>query len=223
MGTRSCDASGRPFANDIRAATLQAMRPSGKAKLHAMSSVAWVRRFARNHAWSNSRLHAACARLSPEEYVAQRTSFFPSIHLTLWHIALVDDYYLDALTGGGRGYTIFDDEEPGNARGSHAEVRATQRAIDRRLVAFTESKPGPLAARTQQPRRPRHAWHPATPNGPQCFTANPPTARRPQRWGLIDPSERLQNLSSYGTIFASSVRPIRCQQVANKQVNQWLK
>jgi uncharacterized damage-inducible protein DinB len=104
-----------------------------------MSSVAWVRRFARNHAWSNKRLHAVCAHLSPEEYVARRTSFFPSIHLTLWHIALVDDYYLDALTSGGRGYAIFDDEEPGNARGSHAEVHATQRAIDRRLVAFTES------------------------------------------------------------------------------------
>ena len=104
-----------------------------------MSSVAWVRRFARDHAWSNGRLHAACARLSREEYVAKRTSFFPSIHLTLWHIALVDDYYLDALTSGGRGYAIFDDEEPGNARGSHAEVRAMQHAIDRRLVAFTES------------------------------------------------------------------------------------
>ncbi len=104
-----------------------------------MSSVAWVRRFARNHAWSNHTLHAACARLSPEEYVAKRTSFFPSVHLTLWHIALVDDYYLDALTGGGRGYAIFDDEEAGNARGSHAEVHAMQRTIDRRLVAFTES------------------------------------------------------------------------------------
>ncbi len=104
-----------------------------------MSTVAWVRRFARNHAWSNERLHAACARLSREEYVARRTSFFPSIHLTVWHIALVDDYYLDALTGGGRGYAIFDDEEPGNARGSHAEVHAMQRVIDRRLVAFTES------------------------------------------------------------------------------------
>jgi uncharacterized damage-inducible protein DinB len=57
-----------------------------------MSSVAWVRRFARNHAWSNNTLDAACARLSPEEYVAKRTSFFPSIHLTLRHIALVDDY-----------------------------------------------------------------------------------------------------------------------------------
>ena len=45
---------------------------------------------------------------------AVRTSFFPSIHLTLRHIALVDDCYLDALTGGGRGYAIFDDEEAGN-------------------------------------------------------------------------------------------------------------
>ena len=34
---------------------------------------------------------------------------------------------------------IFDDEEGGNARGSHAEVHAMQRTIDRRLVAFTES------------------------------------------------------------------------------------
>jgi uncharacterized damage-inducible protein DinB len=103
------------------------------------SSVTWFRHLARNHAWSNERLHAAVAQLSPEEYVAKRTSFFPSIHLTLWHIALVDDYYLDAMTGGGRARSIFDDWEAGGARGSHAEVRARQHALDVKHLAFVDS------------------------------------------------------------------------------------
>ena len=42
-----------------------------------------VRAMARNNAWSNLRLHRACAQLSETDYKAARTSFFPSIHLTL--------------------------------------------------------------------------------------------------------------------------------------------
>jgi uncharacterized damage-inducible protein DinB len=57
---------------------------------------------ARNNAWANHRLHEACAGLSAEDYKARRTSFFPSIHLPLNHILLVDWYYLDALDNGGR-------------------------------------------------------------------------------------------------------------------------
>jgi len=43
-----------------------------------MSLVAHHRAMARNNAWSNARLHAACARLGPEELAAPRTAFFPS-------------------------------------------------------------------------------------------------------------------------------------------------
>ena len=50
-----------------------------------------------NNAWANQRLLAACAQLSQEEFVAPRTSFFPSLKATLNHNLTVDWYYVDAL------------------------------------------------------------------------------------------------------------------------------
>ena len=41
-----------------------------------MNAHSIVRAFARNNAWSNYRLHEACARLSHGELHAARTSFF---------------------------------------------------------------------------------------------------------------------------------------------------
>ena len=94
------------------------------------------RRFARNNAWSNHRLLSACAKLSEADYKATRTSFFPSIHLTLSHILLVDLYYYDvvAQTGGALGrYDLPDEPWAG-----FAEIDAAQRAQDRKLVAFCD-------------------------------------------------------------------------------------
>ena len=54
---------------------------------------------AHNNAWANHRLLSACEALSPEEFAATRTSFFPSIARTLNHILDVDLYYIDALEG----------------------------------------------------------------------------------------------------------------------------
>ena len=101
-----------------------------------MMLVAHYRSMARNNAWSNHRLHAACARLSDAEYHALRTSFFPSIHLTLNHILIVDWYYLDALEGGGRGLALSADATP---FAQFAELRAAQVEADRRLVVYTEA------------------------------------------------------------------------------------
>lgn len=94
------------------------------------------RRRAANNAWSNLRLLRACAALGREEYVARRTSFFPSIPETLNHILTVDWYYLDALEGGGKGYSVFDVEVP--FPDDLAALAAAQREADARLVAFTE-------------------------------------------------------------------------------------
>jgi len=66
-----------------------------------MDSLARMRSFAVNNAWSNFRLYRACLALSKEEFDAARTSFFPSIPRTLNHILIVDWYYIDALTAGG--------------------------------------------------------------------------------------------------------------------------
>ena len=105
------------------------------------------RRMAINNAWSNYRLHRAVATLDSAAYRAtNRTSFFPSIHLTLVHIVFVDIYYLDALEAGGRGLTVWDDEAKFEPTGTFAQVNALQRETDKRLIAFTERLDDPNRA-----------------------------------------------------------------------------
>ena len=91
-----------------------------------------------NNAWANLRLLAACARLTQEDFVARRTSFFPSLKATLNHLLTVDWYYVDALERARRGQPpnteverFFDPEEP---YATCAELAAEQRACDRRLI-----------------------------------------------------------------------------------------
>ncbi len=100
-----------------------------------MPLIEHYRAMARNNAWSNARLMAACRQLSPAEFVAQRTSFFPSLSLTLNHILIVDWYYLDALEGGGRGIALFAEEEPYPLIDDLARA---QDAADRRLIAYCD-------------------------------------------------------------------------------------
>ena len=96
-----------------------------------------------NNAWANHRLLSACAKLSQAEFVAPRTSFFPSLKATLNHIVTVDWYYIDALERalGGREPNrepdrFFDPEEPYE---TCAELTTAQRDADRRLVAVCVS------------------------------------------------------------------------------------
>ena len=91
-----------------------------------------------NNAWANHRLHNACARLSQADFIAPRTSFFPSLKATLNHILTVDWYYVDALERAFRGAApntaveqFFDPEEPFT---TCAELQPAQRAVDRRLI-----------------------------------------------------------------------------------------
>ncbi|MBV8391749.1 MAG: damage-inducible protein DinB [Alphaproteobacteria bacterium] len=90
---------------------------------------------ARNNAWANHRLLSACEALSPEEFAATRTSFFPSIARTLNHILDVDRYYIDALEGldALRRY-----DEPPSALGDARTLRLAQTESDKRLIAFCE-------------------------------------------------------------------------------------
>lgn len=92
-----------------------------------------------NNAWANQRLLAACAQLSQEEFVAPRTSFFPSLKATLNHNLTVDWYYVDALECFVRRQPVnsnpsqfFEPEEPFAAC---RELHAAQRAVDHRLIA----------------------------------------------------------------------------------------
>ncbi len=90
---------------------------------------------ARNNAWSNHRLLTACEALTPNEYAATRTSFFPSLRTTFNHIFVVDFYYIDALEGldALRHYSLPDPDFPD----AHS-MRLAQTTSDKRLIAFCE-------------------------------------------------------------------------------------
>ncbi len=95
-----------------------------------------LRRFARNNAWSNARLHRACAELGEAEYRAERVSFFPSIHLTLNHILTVDWYYFGCLTDDAALRARAQSDEP---FADLAPLTAAQHESDRALVAFADA------------------------------------------------------------------------------------
>ena len=91
-------------------------------------------RMAHNNAWANLRLHRAVGELDDAAYRATRTSFFPSLHLTLAHILFVDLFYVDSLEGHHR-TPPWDENDAFDRTGTFAELRARQREVDLRLVA----------------------------------------------------------------------------------------
>jgi uncharacterized damage-inducible protein DinB len=95
-----------------------------------------------NNAWANHRLLKACAQLTPEEFLAERVSFFPSLKSTLNHILTVDWYYLEVLERSLAGqpphpqpWRHYEPEEPFAAC---ADLAREQLAADRRLIALCE-------------------------------------------------------------------------------------
>ena len=99
------------------------------------SLVQTFRAFAHNNAWSNCRLHAACAGLSQAEFEAERTGFFPSIQKTLNHIYIIDLFYIDAMEGGMLGPRAWANQVP---YPSLAELTPAQDAMDKRLIAICD-------------------------------------------------------------------------------------
>jgi uncharacterized damage-inducible protein DinB len=91
---------------------------------------------ARNNAWSNRRLHAACALLTQDEFEAPRTGFFPTLQATLNHILVVDWYYLDGLEEAGQGLQTLVNPIPFTRM---AELTVAQCNADERLIRFCES------------------------------------------------------------------------------------
>jgi len=85
---------------------------------------------------ANHRLHEAMRSLSSEEFLATRTSFFPSLAETLQHILEVDLYYLSALHGEpdmARHWT----ETPQHR--TVADMAAAQAVADARFIAHVGS------------------------------------------------------------------------------------
>lgn len=104
-----------------------------------------------NNAWANHRLLTACNKLSQADFVATRTSFFPSIKATLNHNLTVDWFYVDAIERGLRGepanrdvQRFFDPEEPFD---TCIALGSAQRAVDRRLIDACASLTDPQLAR----------------------------------------------------------------------------
>jgi uncharacterized damage-inducible protein DinB len=96
-----------------------------------------------NNAWANHRLLTACERLSHADFVAPRTSFFPSIKSTLNHNLTVDWYYIDAIERGLSGEPANRDIEryfqPPDPFDDCAGLAAAQRAVDKRLASACAS------------------------------------------------------------------------------------
>ena len=124
----------------------------------------YARTMARYNEWMNSRLFALCATLPDAELGADRGAFFGSIYATLNHIAYADLAFLSRFTG-------TPDEAPQlgvDLFGGFAALRTEREAIDRRLVAWTESLDD--------------AWLAA----PQTYTSNVDGATRTlPRWLLV--------------------------------------
>jgi uncharacterized damage-inducible protein DinB len=64
--------------------------------------------FAAYNAWANRVLYACAARLSDDDYRANRGAFFGSVHGTLNHMVLADRLWMYRFTGEGPFYPALD-------------------------------------------------------------------------------------------------------------------
>lgn len=90
--------------------------------------------FAHYNGWANSRLYDAAARLSSEQYRADRGAFFKSVHGTLNHLLVTDRIWMQRLTGEGDAPNRLD----AILFETLDELRAAREAEDRRIVRFVE-------------------------------------------------------------------------------------
>lgn len=101
-----------------------------------MTILQYFKAQARNNAWANYRLLSSCTALSQDELTAERTSFFPSILMTLNHIVTVDWFYVSALEGKPLGISAYDPEYPFEELKPLFEA---QRTSDQKLIKLVES------------------------------------------------------------------------------------
>ena len=99
-----------------------------------MTPVAHYRMFGHYNAWANSRLYDATARLSAEQFRADRGAFFKSVHGTLNHLLVTDRIWMQRFTGEGEAPNRLD----AILFESFDELRAAREAEDRRIVDFVD-------------------------------------------------------------------------------------
>jgi uncharacterized damage-inducible protein DinB len=93
-----------------------------------------------NNGWANHRLYKACLVLSEDEFLAPRSSFFPTIKATLNHLLTVDWFYLQALEREANAEPAeFDSQrffEPEEPCATLVELHREQAQADRRLIGY---------------------------------------------------------------------------------------
>jgi uncharacterized damage-inducible protein DinB len=92
------------------------------------------RMFAHYNAWANGRVYDAAARLSSDQYRADRGAFFKSVHGTLNHLLVTDRIWMRRFTGEGDAPTRLD----AILFETFDELRAAREAEDRRILRFVE-------------------------------------------------------------------------------------
>jgi uncharacterized damage-inducible protein DinB len=92
------------------------------------------RMFAHYNAWANARVYEAAARLSDEQYRADRGAFFRSVHGTLNHLLVTDRIWMQRFTGEGDAPNRLD----AILFETFDELRAAREAEDRRILSFVE-------------------------------------------------------------------------------------
>jgi uncharacterized damage-inducible protein DinB len=90
--------------------------------------------FGHYNAWANSRLYDAAARLSTEQYRADRGAFFKSVHGSLNHLLVTDRIWMQRFTGEGEAPNRLD----AILFETLDELRVAREAEDRRIVDFVE-------------------------------------------------------------------------------------
>jgi uncharacterized damage-inducible protein DinB len=91
--------------------------------------------FAAYNAWANRRLYDHAARLSNDDYRADRGAFFKSVHGTLNHLLVADRIWMARFTGSGEPAPRLD----AIVCEHFNDLRAARVAEDARIVAFIDS------------------------------------------------------------------------------------
>jgi uncharacterized damage-inducible protein DinB len=114
-----------------------------------MTPSAHYRMFGHYNAWANTRLYDAAARLSTEQYRADRGVFFKSVHGTLNHLLVTDRIWMQRFTGEGAAPNRLD----AILFETLHELRVAREAEDRRIVDFVDGLDDARIAGTIKYRR----------------------------------------------------------------------
>jgi uncharacterized damage-inducible protein DinB len=114
-----------------------------------MATATHYRMFGRYNAWANARLYDAAAKLSSEQYRADRGAFFKSVHGTLNHLLVTDRIWMQRCTGEGDAPARLDEI----LFETFDELRSAREAEDRRIVRLVDGLDDRRVAGTIKYRR----------------------------------------------------------------------